>query len=90
MATHFVPFAEFEKDAAGGNPARLLRFIEPNMIPGHGDYHPAIGRAMGPGIDPGIDPPSSILAGEAFLERVFNAYRSCDLEPARTSGTRPC
>ncbi len=47
-----------------------------NMISGHGDYHPAIGRAMGPNIDPGIDSPSSILAGEAFLERVFNAYRS--------------
>jgi phospholipase C len=50
------------------------------MISGHGDYHPAIGRAMGPGIDPGIDSPSSILAGEAFLERVFNAYRSATSE----------
>ena len=35
---------------------------------------------MGPGIDPGIDSPSSILAGEAFLERVFNAYRSATSE----------
>ena len=41
---------------------------------------PAIGRAVGPGIDLGIDSPSSILAGEAFLERVFNAYRSATSE----------
>ena len=27
-------------------------------------------------IDIALDPPSSILSGEAFLERVFNAYRS--------------
>jgi phospholipase C len=27
-----------------------------------------------------VDPPSSILAGEAFLERVFNAYRSATSE----------
>ena len=75
LATHFVPFAEFERDAAAGT-LPDFSFIEPNFIAGHGDYHPAIGRAMGPNIEPGIDPPSSILAGEAFLERVFNAYRS--------------
>ena len=27
-------------------------------------------------VDIAMDPPSSILSGEAFLERVFNAYRS--------------
>jgi phospholipase C len=59
------------------------------MISGHGDCHPAIGRAMGPGIDPGIDSPSSILAGEAFLERVFNASGQRPQKPARMSGTRP-
>ena len=47
------------------------------MITGHGDYHPAFGRALlGDDIDIALDPPSSILSGEAFLERVFNAYRS--------------
>ena len=75
LATNFVPFAEFEKDAAAGT-LPDFSFIEPNFIFGHGDYHPAIARAMGPDIDAAIDPPSSIRAGEAFLERVFNAYRS--------------
>src|SRR6478736_3952050 len=47
LATHFVPFAEFEKDAAAGT------------LP-----------------DFALDPSSAMLGGEAFLERVFNAYRS--------------
>ena len=76
LATHFVPFAEFEKDAAAGT-LPDFSLIEPNMISGHGDYHPAFGRSLfGGNVDLGLDPPSSILAGEAFLERVFNAYRS--------------
>jgi phospholipase C len=79
LATHFVRFSEFETDAA----ARSLpdfSFIEPNMISGHGDYPPAIGHAMGQGINPGIASPSSILSGEAFLERIYNAYRSATSE----------
>ena len=75
LATHFVRFSEFEKDAAAGT-LPDLSLIEPNMISGHGDYHPAFGRAYGPRLDIALDPPSSILSGEAFLERVFNAYRS--------------
>ena len=73
--THFVPFAEFERDVAAG---RLPRFslIEPNLLSGHGDYHPAFGRALLPGGDVAIDPPSSVLAGEAFLARLYSAYRS--------------
>lgn len=76
LATNIVPFAEFEKDAAAGT-LPDFSLIEPNMIAGHGDYHPAFGRALGRGanVDP-LDPPSSMLAGEAFLERIFNAYRS--------------
>ncbi len=79
LATHFVPFAEFEKDAAAGT-LPDLSWIEPNFIAGHGDYHPAMGRAMGPQLDLAVDPPSSILSGESFLERVFNAYRSATSE----------
>ena len=75
LATHFVRFSEFEKDAAAGT-LPDLSLIEPNLISGHGDYHPAFGRAYGPRLDIALDPPSSILSGEAFLERVFNAYRS--------------
>src|SRR4029078_9209330 len=50
---------------------------------GHGDYHPAFGRSFAEGVDFAMDSPSSMLAGEAFLARVFNAYRSA------TSDTRP-
>jgi len=36
-----------------------------------------------------LDPPSSMLAGEAFLERIFNAYRASTSESGQTSGTPP-
>jgi phospholipase C len=50
--------------------------IEPALAIGHNDYHPAEGRALGHGVVlPGVDPPSSILGGEAFLARIYDAYR---------------
>jgi phospholipase C len=75
LATHFVPFAEFEKDAAAGT-LPDFSLIEPNMLGGHGDYHPAFGRSFSDTVDLAMDSPSSMLSGEAFLERVFTAYRS--------------
>src|SRR5262249_56531566 len=40
--------------------------IEPNVISGHGDYHPAFGRSLVRSVDvTTLDPPSSMLAGEA-------------------------
>ena len=45
LATHFVPFAEFERDAAAGT-LPDFSLIEPNMMAGHGDYHPAMGRSF--------------------------------------------
>src|SRR5277367_1222581 len=75
LATHFVPFAEFAKDAAAGS-LPDFSLIEPNMMAGHGDYHPAFGRSFSDTVDLALDSPSSMLAGEAFLERVFTAYRS--------------
>ena len=76
LATHFVRFAEFEKDAAAGTLPDFA-LIEPDMIAGHGDYHPAFGRSFfGGNVDIGLDPSSAMLGGEAFLERVFSAYRS--------------
>ncbi|HTG46663.1 MAG TPA: alkaline phosphatase family protein [Actinomycetota bacterium] len=75
LATNVVPFAEFERDAAAGT-LPDFSFIEPNFISGHGDYHPAFGRSfIGLNVDP-MDPPSSMLAGEAFLARIFDAYRA--------------
>jgi len=79
LATHFVPFSEFEKDAAAGT-LPDFSLIEPNMLAGHGDYHPAFGRSFSDAVDLAMDNPSSMLAGEAFLQRVFNAYRSATSE----------
>src|SRR5262249_34915775 len=79
-ATHIVPFAEFERDAAAGT-LPDFSLIEPNFIAGHGDYHPAFGRALRRGVDVGaLDAPSSILGGEAFLKRIFDAYRAATSE----------
>ena len=75
LASHFVPFAEFEEDASAGT-LPDFSLIEPNMLGGHGDYHPAVGRSFSATVDLAMDNPSSLLAGEAFLERVFTAYRS--------------
>jgi phospholipase C len=74
LGTNVVPFAEFERDAAAGT-LPDFSLIEPNFISGHGDYHPAFGRSLGMSVDAG-----SMLAGEAFLERIFNAYRSSTSE----------
>jgi phospholipase C len=75
LATHIVPFAEFESDAANGALPNFA-FIEPCLTLGHGDYHPACGRAMGHGVAiPSLDPPSSILGGEAFLSRIYEIYK---------------
>jgi phospholipase C len=75
FATHFVPFAEFERDCAAGTLPHFS-LIEPNLMAGHSDYHPAFGRALMAGVEIPIDPPSSILAGEAFLARIYQAVRT--------------
>src|SRR5579862_3742171 len=79
LATHFVPFAEFETDAAAGT-LPDFSLIEPNMLTGHGDYHPAFGRSFSAAVDLKMDSPSSMLSGEAFLARVYAAYRSATSE----------
>ena len=84
FATHFVPFAQFEADAAAGD-LPDFSYIEPCLILGHGDYHPAAARALGHGIViPGLDPPSAILGGEALLARIYNAYKAMQ-SPAGSS-----
>ena len=42
LATHFVPFSEFERDASNGTLPDFC-LIEPHLIAGHGDYHPRRG-----------------------------------------------
>ena len=80
FATNFVPFEQFKEDAANGT-LPTFSLIEPNLMLGHGDYHPALGMSLVQGVDiPGTDPPSSILSGEAFLEEVFTTYRGMTSE----------
>lgn len=75
LATHVVPFAQFETDAANGD-LPDFSFIEPNLMIGHNDYHPAVSRSLSASVTlPGDDPPSSILGGEEFLSRIYAAYR---------------
>jgi hypothetical protein len=74
-----VPFAEFEQDAAAGT-LPDFSLIEPNMMAGHGDYHPAMGRSFAEQVNVEVDNPSSTLSGEAFLARIFNAYRAATSE----------
>jgi phospholipase C len=69
---HFVTTEQFEEDAANGT-LPTYSFIEPNMLHGHNDMHPACGALM-PGLS--VDPPSSLLGGEALLAKVYGAVRS--------------
>ena len=45
LATHIVPFSEFERDAGNGT-LPDFSLIEPLLVAGHGDYHPAEGRSF--------------------------------------------
>jgi phospholipase C len=73
FATHFLSTDQFFKDAHNGElPA--YSFIEPQLIGyAHNDMHPAFSM-LTPGIN--MDPPSSLIAGEDLLARVYNAIRS--------------
>ncbi len=76
LATNFVPYAEFEQDAADGT-LPDFSLIEPNLTAGHSDYHPACARALlAGGVEVPVDPPSSIRGGEQFLGRIYEAIRS--------------
>ncbi len=66
LATHFVPFAEFQRDAAAGTLPNFS-LIEPNMMAGHGDYHPAMGRSFSDKVDIEVDNPSSTLVRRGIL-----------------------
>src|SRR5580693_814010 len=72
FATRFFSTNQFLADAAEGNlPA--YSFIEPNLLFGHNDMHPAF-DAIFPGVH--LDPPSALLGGEALLAKIYDAVRS--------------
>ena len=76
---HFVPFAEFERDVAAGTlPA--FSMVEPNLLAGHADYHPPFGDAVVPGLDLPVDTGSSVVSGEHFLSRLYEAVRTAPTE----------
>jgi phospholipase C len=70
--SHFSTTTQFLEDAERGQlPA--YSFIEPNLLHGHNDMHPAM-DAIFHGL--ALDPPSSLLGGEKMLARIYDAIRS--------------
>ncbi len=70
--THFSSIHDFYEDAERGTlPA--YAFIEPNMLHGHNDMHPPI-NALSGGLS--VDTPSSLLGGEAYLAKIYDAIRA--------------
>ena len=73
FATNFFSTVQFCEDAANGE-LPTYAFIEPQIIGhAHNDMHPAFGMQT-PGLN--FDPPSSLIAGEDLLARVYEAIRS--------------
>jgi phospholipase C len=72
FATHFIATDQFLQDAANGD-LPTYSFIEPNLLYGHNDMHPAF-DALFP--DMALDPPSALLGGEALLAKIYTAVRS--------------
>jgi phospholipase C len=73
FATHFFSTEQFFEDAEKGE-LPTYAFIEPQVIGhAHNDMHPAYSM-----LTPGLswDPPSSLIAGEDLLARLYNAIRS--------------
>ncbi len=68
LATNIVPFSEFEKDASNGT-LPDFSMVEPHLLLGHSDYHPAAGRALPGDIEVPLDPPSSIRGRPAGASR---------------------
>jgi phospholipase C len=73
FATHFFSTSQFFEDAEQGA-LPIYAFIEPQIIGhAHNDMHPAYSM-----LTPGLswDPPSSLIAGEDLLARLYQAIRS--------------
>jgi phospholipase C len=75
FSERFVPFAQFEEDAAAGALPDFA-LIEPNLLAGHADYHPPFGDTFVRHVDLGVDTGSAVDAGEQFLARLYGAVRS--------------
>jgi phospholipase C len=70
--SNFFTTDRFLEDAEAGTlPA--YSFIEPNLLYGHNDMHPAM-SAVFHGL--AVDPPSPLLGGEQMLARIYDAVRT--------------
>jgi len=73
FATHFFSTDQFFADAGNGE-LPTYAFIEPQIVGhAHNDMHPAFSM-LTPGLN--FDPPSSLIAGEDLLGRVYDAIRT--------------
>ena len=73
FATNFFSTDQFFADAENGE-LPTYAFIEPQIIGhAHNDMHPAFSMQT-PGLN--FDPPSSLIAGEDLLARIYDAIRS--------------
>jgi phospholipase C len=70
--TRFVTTDQFLQDCADGT-LPTYSFIEPNLLYGHNDMHPAFDVLFR---DTPLDPPSSLLGGEVLLAKIYNAIRT--------------
>src|SRR5580692_524407 len=70
--SNFFSTDQFLQDAATGQLPEYS-FIEPNLLYGHNDMHPAF-NALFPG--EALDPPSSLLGGDALLAKIYDAVRT--------------
>ncbi len=70
--SNFFTTDQFLEDADRGR-LPTYSFIEPNLLYGHNDMHPAF-DTLYPGV--AFDPPSSLLGGEALLAKIYGAVRS--------------
>jgi hypothetical protein len=70
---HFFSTDQFFADAGNGE-LPTYAFIEPQIVGhAHNDMHPAFSM-LTPGLN--FDPPSSLIAGEDLLGRVYDAIRT--------------
>jgi phospholipase C len=95
--THFLSTDQFFEDAEKGN-LPTYSFIEPQVLGfAHNDMHPLAAELFeAAGLencitDPGVlelDLPSSLIAGEELLARIYDAIRSsCSSEGSNFSNT---
>jgi phospholipase C len=70
--SNFFTTNQFLEDAEKGELPEYS-FIEPNLLYGHNDMHPAMDAILH-GL--ALDPPSPLLGGEQMLARVYDAVRT--------------